>query len=66
MGILIVKKSIDAVDYEYKGGKNILTKKIYRLRCTSHVKGSAKKERKKGRNENQEINFHSSRTCALP
>ena len=25
MGILIVKKSMDAVDYEYKDGKNILT-----------------------------------------
>ena len=25
MGILIVKKSMDAVNYEYKGGKNILT-----------------------------------------
>ena len=25
MGIIIVKKSMDAVDYEYKNGKNILT-----------------------------------------
>ena len=25
MGILIVKKSMDAVNYEYKDGKNILT-----------------------------------------
>ena len=25
MGIMIVKKSMDAVDYEYKDGKNILT-----------------------------------------
>ena len=30
MGIFIVKKSMDAVDYEYKDGKNILTiKKIF-------------------------------------